>query len=188
MLQYILRRVLMMIPTLFAISLLSFLIIQLPPGDFLTSYAAQLREKGGEFGATTGRPRRCGWLDAVAVRHSARICGVDSIALTKLDVLGGRRRIRICTAYRLDGRETETFPADARELARAEPCYQDFGGWTQDIGKVQRFEDLPANAIRYVEAIERILGVPVSSIGVGSDRGQIIRRDAAGSPSVPRVS
>jgi len=140
-----------------------------PEGD-------RLREQGDEYGATTGRPRRCGWFDAVAVRHAIRVCGVDSIALTKLDVLGGQEKLHACTGYRLDGNVVGRFPADARELERVEPVYETLDGWEEDIGDAQCAEDLPTNAMVYVEALEDLLGVPVSSIGVGSDREQIIRR------------
>ena len=138
----------------------------------------RLRERGGEFGATTGRPRRCGWFDAVAVRHSTRVCGVDSMALTKLDVLRGEPAIEVCVAYRVDGREVTGFPSDAATLERVEPVYESFPGWEDDIGDARDVDALPKAAREYVRALEDILGLPVSSIGVGSGRSEIIRRPA----------
>jgi len=146
------------------------------PTELQDALGARLRERGGEFGATTGRPRRCGWFDAVGVRHSARVCGVDSLALTKLDVLGGEPVIRLCTAYRINGSVEQRFPADARVLDRVEPVYQEFEGWQEDIRGARCLEDLPRNARAYVRAIEEIVGARVSSVGVGNDRDEIIRR------------
>ena len=146
------------------------------PTELTGELGEQLRENGGEYGATTGRPRRCGWFDAVAVRHSARVCGVDSLALTKLDVLTGHAVIRMCTGYRCNGTVQMRFPADARVLGALEPVYEDFPGWTEDITDAGSLDELPDNAQAYVRAIESIVGAPVSSIGTGCGRDQIIRR------------
>lgn len=139
-----------------------------------------MRERGGEFGATTGRPRRCGWLDAVALRYATRICGADSVALTKLDVLGGEQTVRVCVEYRHRGEPLKRFPSDVSVLEGATPVYRDFEGWTEDISAVRCFGDLPEAARRYVAAIEDLVGLPVSSVGVGSGREQIVRRNLPG--------
>ncbi len=137
-----------------------------------------LRQAGGEFGATTGRPRRCGWLDLPALRLGVRLSGMDGLALTKLDVLGGLAEVSACVAYRLDGRELDELPQDPEDVARAEPIYETWPGWGP-IGGVRRIEDLPAPAHRYVEAIERLAGVPFTMISVGADRDEtILLRDA----------
>jgi len=136
-----------------------------------------LRDRGGEFGTTTGRPRRCGWLDLVGVRYAARVSGVESIALTKLDVLAGARAIRVCTAYRVDGEEVTEFPSHLRDLCRAEPVLEEFEGFGDDVTGVRRFEDLPAPARAYVEAIEERLGARIFLISVGSEREQTIVRE-----------
>ena len=148
------------------------------PTELDDAVGERLRERGAEFGATTGRPRRCGWLDSVAVRHSTRVCGVDSIALTKLDVLQCEPVVRMCIGYGYRGEILKCFPSDISKLQRIEPVYRDFQGWQDDISRVKQTDDLPEAAKAYVRAIEKIVGLPVSSIGVGSDREQIIRRRA----------
>ncbi len=138
----------------------------------------RLREAGAEFGATTGRPRRCGWLDAVMLRESATVNGLTGLAVNKLDVLTGLAEIPLATAYRIDGKLTEDFPMTLGELARAEPVYERQPGWSQDVSPVRRFEDLPDAARRYVERIESLAGVPVELISVGPGRdATIARRD-----------
>jgi len=149
-------------------------------GPFMTELdndlGAALREKGGEFGATTGRPRRCGWFDAVAVRHAAAVCGVDEISLTKLDVMTGLRTISMAVSYIVDGEKRDTLPADAGTIGACKPEYVSFPGWDDDISGCRRFSDLPANAQAYVNALEEETGVPVRSIGVGSARDAFIRK------------
>ena len=135
-----------------------------------------LREKGGEFGATTGRPRRCGWFDAVAVKHTATACGVDSIALTKLDVLTGLQNISIAVNYMVNGELRDTMPADAETLAACEPVSLSFPGWKEDISGCRSFSELPPNAQSYVKALEEQVGTPVASVGVGTDRDAVIYR------------
>ncbi|MCR4391312.1 MAG: adenylosuccinate synthase [Candidatus Acetothermia bacterium] len=127
----------------------------------------RLREGGSEFGVTTGRPRRCGWLDLVALRYAHRVNRFTELALTKLDVLAGIPEVRVCVAYRIDGARTDRFPVTARELARAEPVYEALPGWRGDVRKARSFEDLPAAARRYVAFIADAVGVPVTLIGVG---------------------
>ena len=133
-----------------------------------------LRERGHEYGTTTGRPRRCGWLDAVAVRYTADLSGVEELALTLLDVPGGLDELRICTAYRRNGQAVEDI--DATALGRYECVYEALPGWREEIGGARRFEDLPAGAAHYVGRIEELLGRPVGIISVGPDRQQTIYR------------
>jgi adenylosuccinate synthase len=135
-----------------------------------------LRAKGGEFGATTGRPRRCGWLDLVGVRYSLLLNGVAAIALTKLDVLTGMNEIKVCTAYDLNGTKTDVFNASAHILEECRPVYETLPGWSEDISGCAAFEDLPEAAQNYVRYIEERAGAPISLIGVGPDRNQTIDR------------
>jgi len=131
-----------------------------------------LRERGHEYGTTTGRPRRCGWLDAVALRYAADLSGVDELALTLLDVPGGLADLRIATAYRVDGQVVDQFDPAAGALARAECVYEDLPGWQGEIADARRFNDLPDEARHYVERVEALLGRPVGVISVGPDREQ----------------
>ena len=140
------------------------------PSELTDAVGEELRRVGREFGATTGRPRRCGWFDAVVARHAVLTCGVDEWALTKLDVLDGFATIRICTAYELDGRRIDHFPANVREVARCRPVYEDVPGWQASTREVTRFADLPENAKRYVARLERITGVPVGILSLGPRR------------------
>ncbi len=133
-----------------------------------------LRQRGREFGTTTGRPRRCGWFDAVVVRYAARINGLDYLALTKLDILSGLPEVRICRGYRYRGEELTEFPASLKVLAECEPVYETLPGWDEDISGVREYGALPANARRYVERIVELTGVPVALIGVGTGRHQTI--------------
>jgi len=146
------------------------------PTELLDETGDMLREAGPrpEYGATTGRPRRCGWFDAVASRYTAMANGLTAVALTRLDVLDRFPVIRICTAYRLDGRVTETFPASIRDLWRAEPIYDEMPGWEKDTSGVRRFADLPKEAQAYVHRIQELLGVPVYLVSVGPEREQAI--------------
>ena len=136
-----------------------------------------LREGGPrpEYGSTTGRPRRCGWFDAVAARYSARINGLSSAALTRLDVLDPLPVIRVCTAYRVYGETIATMPASSAAMAAAEPVYKELPGWRQDTAGVRHFEDLPVEAQSYVRFIENVLGVPICLVSVGPEREQAIR-------------
>jgi len=146
------------------------------PTELLDETGTLLREGGPrpEYGATTGRPRRCGWFDAVAARYSARLNGLTAAALTRLDVLDRLPVIKVCTAYRIDGRTTGTVPASAAALARAEPVYEELAGWQQDTSGVRRFQDLPAQARSYVRYIEEVLGAPICLVSVGPEREQAI--------------
>lgn len=136
----------------------------------------EIRRKGGEFGAVTGRPRRCGWLDLVALRYAARVNGFTCLALTKLDILTGFHELKVCNSYKISDKIVRDFPSAITKLAQVEPVYYSLPGWTEDISAVRTVEDLPENARRYVQHIEHVVGVPVFLIGVGPDREQIILR------------
>jgi adenylosuccinate synthase len=135
-----------------------------------------LQRVGAEFGATTGRRRRCGWLDAVMLREAVTVNGLTGLALNKLDVLSGVGEVPIATAYRIDGKLTHDFPMTLGELARAEPVYERLSGWTEALGGCRRFEDLPDAARRYVERVEALAGVPVELLSVGPGRDETIAR------------
>ena len=133
-----------------------------------------LRREGAEFGATTGRSRRCGWFDAVSVRHAVRMNGLTGIALTKLDVLTGFKKIPICTAYRYNGRSVSEFPASSKVMAGAQPVYEEMDGWSERLDDVKQFADLPATAQRYVRRIENVIGTEIILVSVGPGREQTI--------------
>jgi adenylosuccinate synthase len=148
-------------------------------GPFPTEVGGKLgdhiREKGGEYGATTGRPRRCGWFDVVAMQHSVRINGVDSAVITKLDVLDDQEIVKICTGYKSGKKVYNNFPADLDALDVCEPIYEEVPGWMEDTSKVRNKEDLPGNAIKYIQTIEGYLGLKVKMVSVGPDRLQVVR-------------
>jgi adenylosuccinate synthase len=144
------------------------------PTELIGDLAERLREGGQEYGASTGRPRRCGWYDAVVVRYSVRINGIDALALTKLDVLDGLPEIRICTGYHMNGTTVTEFPADLRALAAATPQYETVRGWLAPTRGVTRFEQLPREAQAYVRTLEEVSGVPCAIISTGSDRTDTI--------------
>jgi adenylosuccinate synthase len=134
----------------------------------------RLRDVGGEFGTTTGRPRRCGWYDAVIARYAARVNGVTDFVLTKLDVLSGLERVPVCVAYEVAGRRLDEMPMTQTEFHHAVPVYEELEGWTEDISAARAFEDLPAAAQRYVRALEDLSGAPFSAVGVGPEREQTL--------------
>jgi adenylosuccinate synthase len=138
---------------------------------------ATLRERGHEFGATTGRPRRCGWFDAVAMRYAIALNGVSEIALTKADVLSGFSEVKVCVAYRLEGAEIDRFPV-TESLPRLEPAYRVFPGWAGGFQDARRMEDLPANLRSFIAFLESCLEVPVGWVSTGPERGQLVRRRA----------
>ena len=144
------------------------------PTELFGPEGETLKREGVEFGATTGRPRRCGWFDAVGVRHAIRVNGVTGIALTKLDVLTGFKTIPICTAYRCDGEIHQEFSASARLMERAEPVCEAMDGWDEAISDARKFSDLPRNAQKYVRRIEEILDVEVILVSVGPEREQTV--------------
>ncbi len=138
-----------------------------------------IRQRGHEFGTTTGRPRRCGWFDAVATRYAATICGPSYLALMHLDTLSGFDELKICVAYRCQGTKLNHFPADAYTLSQVEPIYETLPGWDEDLRDCRSYSELPAAARRYVEEIGRRVGAPVGMISVGPQRDQTIYLEAA---------
>ncbi len=137
----------------------------------------RLREEGGEFGATTGRSRRCGWLDMVALNYSVMVNGLTSLALTKLDVLSNFETIKICTGYKYKDKTIDYFPSDLETLENCEPIYETFEGWNCDICDITDFNDLPAQAVNYINKVEEYSGVPVWLISVGPSREKIIEKN-----------
>jgi len=148
------------------------------PTELLDAEGEALRERGAEYGTSTGRARRCGWYDAVAVRFSVRLAGYSGIALTKLDVLDGFERIRVARSYRdpVDGRDWSTVPASTSVYERLEPVYEDLDGWRTDTTACRSWRDLPDAARAYVERLEALAGVPISHVSVGPERDQMIVR------------
>lgn len=144
------------------------------PTELHDAIGEGIRQRGREFGTTTGRPRRVGWLDLVAVRYAAMVNGTTGLALTMLDVLAGLPEIRVCTAYEIAGERTNRFPADAYDLARARPVYDTLPGFSADVGACRRVTDLPDAARRYVEFIEATVGVRADVVSVGPDREQTL--------------
>ncbi len=136
----------------------------------------ELRTKGGEFGATTGRPRRCGWLDTVVVKHAVDINGLTDIALTKMDILTGMDEIKICVAYEINGQRVNYIPAEIEENQIAKPIYETIKGWSEDITQCKSFNDLPKEAQDYITKIEELVGCKVSFVSNGVDRDQFIIR------------
>ena len=134
----------------------------------------RLREQGGEYGATTGRARRCGWFDAVAVNHSARINGLDGLVITKLDVLDDLDEIKICTSYMIDNTETDEFPIEETKLNRVEPVYESLPGWREPTHKMTTFAELPEKATAYIRRIEELISVKAVMVSVGTGREQAI--------------
>ncbi len=150
------------------------------PTELEGEQAELLRQKGGEFGATTGRPRRCGWLDMVALRHAVRVNGLTSLAITKLDVLSGLDSVSICTGYALGGEVLDRIPAGQGGLEAVEPVYESLPGWSGDLTGARLWKDLPAEARAYVRRVEQLSCVPVSLVSVGPGRSQTIQlRDPA---------
>jgi adenylosuccinate synthase len=144
------------------------------PTELKDAIGDRIRERGREFGTTTGRPRRVGWLDLTAVRYSAAVNGATGVCLTLLDVLSGVSELMVCTRYRVRGEETTWFPADGAVLAQAEPVYERMEGFVEEIGGVRKAADLPTAARRLIAFIEETVGVPVVMVGVGPDRAQTI--------------
>jgi len=147
------------------------------PTELTGEMGNRLRESGNEYGAVTGRPRRCGWYDAVAVRYGVRINGLDALALTKLDVLDGLDQIEICTSYKVGSRTLTDFPSDTAVLASCEPVYESMPGWSTPTKGVRRYQDLPENARRYIARLEQVSGVQAAIVSTGSERDDTIIRD-----------
>jgi adenylosuccinate synthase len=149
------------------------------PSELEGEPAARLRGTGelpwDEFGTTTGRPRRVGWLDLVILRHAAQINGLSDLALTKLDILTDLPQVPVCIAYEIDGERTTSFPSSSSALERCRPIYETLPGWSQDITLTRSYEELPANARRYVDFVAETVGVPINLVSVGPGRDQVIQ-------------
>jgi len=144
------------------------------PTELLEETGEKLRQIGGEFGATTGRPRRCGWFDAMVIRYSVRVNGLTGIALTKLDVLSGFDTIKVCTGYTYNGKALETLPSSLEIFEKCQPVYEELPGWGQDITGARTFEELPAKAQSYVRRLEELAGCQIVMVSVGPRRDQSI--------------
>ncbi len=146
------------------------------PTELEDETGERLRQVGGEFGVTTGRPRRCGWVDTVILRYAAQVNGLTDIAFTKLDILSGLPTLRIAVAYDVHGERHTRFPAEwgSDILAQCTPIYEDMPGWTEAIRAIRHREDLPANAQAYVTRVEALIGVPITFISVGPQRDAMI--------------
>ena len=142
------------------------------PSELFDDTGDYLQSKGAEFGATTGRRRRCGWLDTVILNNSARLNGLTGLAITKLDVLGGLKEIKICTAYRYKGQILDTFPASLKVLAECEPVYETLEGWDEDISGIGQYDQLPPKVNDYLKRVEALLDVPIKIVSVGPQRDQ----------------
>lgn len=144
------------------------------PTELTNETGDWIREKAHEYGTVTGRPRRIGWFDAVAMRHAKRISGMNCLSLNLLDIFTGLKKVKICTAYMLDGKQIDYYPASLKELERCEPVYEKFDGWTEDISTVTEYDQLPANAKKYLKRIEELTGLQLMTISVGPSREQTI--------------
>ncbi len=145
------------------------------PTEFEEDFAKKIRDLGGEYGATTGRPRRCGWFDGVIAKYSTRINGLSSLAITKLDVLDTLPEIKICTGYRYGDRILTNFPVDANVLESIEPVYESHPGWMEKTTDIRQYEKLPVNARNYLSRISELVETPISFVSIGSDREQTIK-------------
>lgn len=144
------------------------------PTELNDAMGNRLRETGHEFGATTGRPRRCGWLDLVAVKYALRVSGIKNLAVTKSDVLSGIDELKVCTSYELDGKVIDTIPADTDSLNRIIPHYESLPGWKEPLTEVRKFEDLPVNFKNYLKFIEQFTGARINLLSTGAGREQVI--------------
>jgi adenylosuccinate synthase len=144
------------------------------PTELLDDTGQKIREIGREYGTTTGRPRRCGWFDAVAVRYTARLSGVHYLSLMMLDVLSHFETIQVCVAYDLDGERVDRLPSEAHTLRRCKPIYETLDGWMQDVSEVRSLDAFPTNARRYIDRISELIAVPIGVLSVGPDRDQTI--------------
>ena len=149
------------------------------PTEQINDLGQKIRELGREYGTTTGRPRRCGWFDAVAVRYTSRLSGIDGIALMMMDVLSQLPEVKVCVAYELDGKRIDRFPCHADDLRKVVPIYETFPGWQTDVTGVRRYVDLPEGARRYCDRISQLVGKPVEIVSVGPDRVQTMFTDGS---------
>lgn len=144
------------------------------PTELLDETGNYIRETGHEYGTVTGRPRRVGWFDSVALRHSKRVAGIDALSLNLLDVFSGLKTVKIAVAYELDGQKIDYYPASLKELERCKPIYEELPCWDEDITKVTKLEDLPENARHFLSRVSELVGVPLVTVSVGPDREQTI--------------
>ena len=144
------------------------------PTELFDEDGKRLQQVGGEVGATTGRTRRCGWLDLVVLKHATRVNGLTGLVITKLDVLSGFKEIKVATGYKLSNRTVTEFPANIYDLEEVTPVYETFPGWNEPLGKIKKFEDLPKNAQNYIKKIESLLNIPIVLVSVGADREENI--------------
>ncbi len=147
------------------------------PTELKDEMGERIRRKGGEYGATTGRPRRCGWFDAVVVNHAIRINGIQEIAITKLDVLNDFDKVKICVGYRVNGETLNHVPSHLKTLERVEPIYEELEGWRSDIRRAKEISDLPIQAQNYLKRIEELIQVKITMVSVGSERDETIELD-----------
>ena len=145
------------------------------PTELEGELGEKLRERGAEYGTTTGRPRRCGWFDGVVMRHAAKVNGLTELAITKMDVLDSFDKIKVCVAYECNGKKVLDFPTDINRLAECKPIYEELPGWQSDTTKVTKYKDLPANARKYLDKLAKLAEAKISLISVGAERGQIIK-------------
>jgi adenylosuccinate synthase len=146
------------------------------PTELFDDEGQMIRDRGDEYGATTGRPRRCGWFDVPVIRYTHRLNSLSAMALTKLDVLSGLPHVKVCVAYKIDGIRREDFPLTLSEIERALPVYERLEGWKEDLSNARELGDLPKAAQKYVRRLEELTGVEISLISVGADRNQTIMR------------
>jgi adenylosuccinate synthase len=144
------------------------------PTELFDDVGAGLAKRGNEFGSVTGRPRRCGWFDAAALKRTIQINGVSGLCVTKLDVMDGIEVIKLCTGYVIDGKEVDILPVGADELSACSPIYEELPGWRESTFGVKRYEDLPLNARNYLKRIEAVTGAPIDIISTGPDREETI--------------
>ncbi|MCK5289698.1 MAG: adenylosuccinate synthetase, partial [Candidatus Aenigmarchaeota archaeon] len=144
------------------------------PAELDDDTGKRLRDKGHEYGTTTGRPRRCGWLDLVMLNHSKNLNSLTELIITKIDILSGFETLKICTGYMIDGKETEDFPGDPYTLKDITPIYKEFKGWDEDISTAKEYDSLPDNAKEYIRFISSYLNLPIKIVSVGPKRDQTI--------------
>ncbi len=154
------------------------------PTELKNDIGERIRKQGNEFGATTGRPRRCGWFDTVSAKYTGMINGIDTVALTLLDVLTGFEKIKICVGYKINNKEITEFPYTLKELSNAEPIFIELPGWNEDITHITEYNLLPENARKYVEKIQDLIGIPIFIVSVGPNRKQTIFRKEISADSV----
>lgn len=145
------------------------------PTELDNEIGGWIREKGHEYGVTTGRSRRCGWLDAVILKTTVRVSGLTSLCVTKIDTLAGLEKLKICVGYKFNDKVIDYFPASLDDLAKCEPIYEEFDGWSEEVAKARSYDELPENAKKYLTRIEELTGTKISIVGVGPRRDQTIR-------------